>query len=116
MGISIIREAGKKMGYVAKENLYLNEGKDKVVKEGDPDARFTLTVKGAAVSQEDIDKYKLKGNVEEHEALTVEVPHIVISGAGEGKVAVVKGQEIPREPEPKPEHPEAAEPKRLAKK
>jgi hypothetical protein len=104
------------MGYVAKENLYLNEDKDKVLKEGDPDARFTLTVKGAAVPQEDVDKYKLKGSVEEYEAPKAEEPNIVISGAADGKVAVVKGKELDREPEAKAEGLVPEENKKTAKK
>lgn len=82
------------MAFVAKENLFLNEDKTKVLKEGDPDARFTLTVKGAAVDEENIEKYKLKGSVEDLKSPAVTENSIVISGAPEGKQFVVSGKEV----------------------
>jgi hypothetical protein len=61
--------------YVATETLYHNEDKSKILKEGDPDAKLTLTVAGAAVSEADIREYGLEKYVVEAGSSDVPAPN-----------------------------------------
>lgn len=47
--------------YVAKERLFLTADKERVVKEGDPDAAYVLVGEGGVVNEADAKKYGLSG-------------------------------------------------------
>jgi hypothetical protein len=47
--------------YTAHERLYLNADKSKVVKEGDPDARFLLVAEGGEITDDEAREYGLMG-------------------------------------------------------
>ena len=91
--LTIRRPRGKKMA-VAKQNLWLDKDKKKILT-SEPDRGFVLAVEGAAITDEDIDLYDIPDKyLEDEPEKPEEVPNIVISGGTKSGPAVVVGQPL----------------------
>lgn len=85
-GDYLIRERAKRMP-IAKKTLYLNADKTKAVPEGGEEAAYLLCREGCAVSDEDVEKYKVPVQKEGEKA---DDPNLVLSGTETSGQAVVE--------------------------
>jgi hypothetical protein len=58
MALEVTKEE-KPKGFVLGRHLYLNEAKDKVVEEGDPEARFVLGGPGSTIEEDEVKRLGL---------------------------------------------------------
>jgi hypothetical protein len=54
-----VKKEEKPKGFVLGRHLYLNEAKDKVVEEGDPEARFVLGGPGSTIEEDEVKRLGL---------------------------------------------------------